>query len=67
MYVEQFEDMEKRNVVLEISQSEIAAYTGPINFITYHKVYKPGSVSTPVCLVSNTSFKKRTTNLNDDV
>ena len=47
-YVEQFTDMLDRGVVTEISQAEISAYTGPVNYITHHEVYKPGSLSTPV-------------------
>ena len=58
-YIEQFRDMVNRNVVSEISQSEMDAY------ITNHEVYKPGSLSTPVCLVSNSLFKNGSTNHND--
>ena len=54
-----------RNVVSEISAKERAAYSGPVNFITHHEVYKPGSISTPIRLVSNSSFKNGKTNLND--
>ena len=50
-YTEQFMDMLNRGVVSEISQSEVSAYSGPINYITHHEVYKPGSLSTPVRLV----------------
>ena len=57
--------MEKRNIVSEISQAEISAYNRPVNFITHHEVYKPGSLSTLVHLISNTSFKNSSTNLND--
>merc|ERR1711895_277323 len=64
-YVEQFTHMLERGVVTEISQEEIAAYTGPVNFITHHEVYKPGSLSTPVRLMSNSSFRNRSINLND--
>merc|ERR1712030_315117 len=64
-YVEQFVDMLNRGVISEISQTELDAYTGPVNFITHHEVYKPGSPSTPVRLVSNSSFKNGSTNLND--
>ena len=49
-YVDQFKDMVSRNVVSKISQTEMSAYTGPINYITHHEVYKPGSLSTPVAL-----------------
>ena len=64
-YIEQFMDMLNRGVVSEISQSEISAYTGPVNYITHHEVYKPGSLSTPVRLVSNSSFRNGSTNIND--
>ena len=57
--------MLERNVVFELTQAKMSAYTGPINYITHHEVYKPGSLSTPVCLVSNSSFKNGSTNLNE--
>ena len=57
--------MLERNVVSELTQAEMSAYTGPINYITHHEVYKPGSLSTPVRLVSNSSFKNGSTNLNE--
>ena len=57
--------MLNRGVVSKISQSEISTYTGPVNYITQPEVYKPGSLSTPVRLVSNSSFKNGSTNLND--
>ena len=57
--------MVNRGVVSKISQSEVSAYSGPINFITHHEVYKPGSLLTPVRLVSNSSFKNGSTNLTD--
>ena len=52
-------------MVSELTQAEILAYTGPINYITHHEVYKPGSLSTPVRLVSNSSFMNGSTNLNE--
>ena len=63
--MEQFKDMVSRKVVSEISAKDKAAYIGPVNYITHHEVYKPGSISTPICLVSNSSFKNGNTNLND--
>ena len=63
--MEQFKDMVSRKVVSEISDKDKAAYIGPVNYITHHEVYKPGSLSTPICLVSNSSFKNGNTNLND--
>ena len=51
-YVDQFKDMVSRNVVSEISDKDKATYIGPVNYITHHEVYKPGSLSTPIRLVS---------------
>ena len=56
--------MGERDVVSEISQAEVLAYTGPINYTTHHNVFKPGSLSTAVHLVSNNSIMKGSTNLN---
>ncbi len=64
-YMEQFRDMLNRNAGSLISDSKLASYTGPINYITHHTVLKPGSLSTPVRLVSNSSFRNGATNLND--
>ena len=64
-YVRQFQDMLDRGVVKEITPQEISQYSGPVNYITHHEVYKPGSLSTPVRLVSNSSFRNGSTNLND--
>ena len=36
-----------------------------VNYITHHEVYKPGSLSTPVRLVSKSSFRNGSMNLND--
>ena len=64
-YMEQFKDMLKHGVVSEITQQEISAYTGPVNYITHHKVYKPSFLSTLVRLVSINSFRNGSTNFND--
>ena len=57
--------MLERNVVSEILQAEVTACSGPINYITHQEVFKPESLLTPVHLVSNSSFKNGSTNLND--
>ena len=64
-YVKQFKDMLNRGVVSDITQQKISAYTGPVNYITHHKVYQPSSLSTPIRLVSNSSFRNGSANLND--
>ena len=57
--------MVERNVVSEISQSEVSAYTGPINYITHNEVFKPRTLLILVSLFCNSSFKNGSTNLND--
>jgi len=63
-YIEHFKDMLNCGVVLEITQQEISACPGLVNYITHHEVYKPSLLSTPIRLVSNSSFKNGSTNLN---
>ena len=46
--MDQFKDMVSRNVVSEITDKDKATYVGPINYITHHDVFKPGSLSTPI-------------------
>ena len=53
-----------RNVVSEITSAELQAWKGPINYNTHHDVLKD-SATTPVRLVSNSSFNNGSTNLND--
>ena len=40
----------------EISREECAAWGGPINYISQNPVLKPGSLSTPLRIVSNSSL-----------
>merc|ERR1712177_28830 len=63
-YAKCFQDMIDRNVVSEITPLELQAWKGPINYNTHHDVLKD-SVTTPVRLVSNSSFTNGSTNLND--
>ena len=49
--------MVSRNVVSEISDNNKATYIGPVNYITHHEVYKPGSLSTPICLVQGAAMR----------
>ena len=56
--------MINRNVVSEITPLELQAWKGPINYNTHHDVLKD-SVTTPVRLVSNSSFPNGSTTLND--
>ena len=53
-----------RNVVSEISPLELKAWNGPVNWNTHHDVLKD-STTTPIRLVSNSSFPNGSTALND--
>ena len=53
-----------RNVVSEITPLELQAWKGPVNWNTHHDVLKD-SATTPVRLVSNSSFTNGSTTLNN--
>ena len=63
-YAKCFRDMIDRNVVSEITPVELQAWKGPVNWNTHHDVLKD-SATTPVRLVSNSSFANGSTTLND--
>ena len=53
-----------RGVVKELSQFDLETYDGPINYITHHEVLKD-SASTPLRIVSKSSFPNGRTTLNE--
>merc|ERR1712074_238952 len=63
-YAKCFKDMIDRRVISEITQQESDSWTGPINYNTHHDVLKD-SVTTPVRLVSNSSYSNGQTALNE--
>ena len=64
-YNEQFRDLIARDVFVEITEEEDKEYTGPVFYVNPHEVFKPGSTSTPVRIVVNSSLKYRGLSLND--
>ena len=56
-YHEQIYDLLRRGVLAEITEKDEKSYDGPVFYITHHEVFKPGSSSTPVRLVVNSSLK----------
>lgn len=56
--------MINRGVVAEIPPQELDVWSGPVIGNTHHDDLKD-SATTPVKLVSNSSFKKGTTSLNE--
>ena len=63
-YVDQFADRLAHVIILVIPEEEIKSYKGPVNYITHQEVYKD-SATTPVRVMSNTSFHNGMTTLND--
>ena len=45
-----------RDFIREVSQKEINSWTGPVNYISHHGVTTPGSRTTPLRAVSNSSL-----------
>ena len=63
-YAKCFQDMIDKHVVSEISPQELEAWPGPVNWNTHHNVLKD-SATTPVRLVSNSSFPNGSTAFNE--
>ena len=45
-----------RGAIRELTQQEMDAWQGPVNYISHHRVPKPGSSTTPMGAMSNSSF-----------
>ena len=52
-----------RGAIVRLSQEEIDNYGGPVSYVSHHAVFKPGSTSTPLRIVTNTSLKNRNAGL----
>ena len=55
-YNEEFGKMIAQGCMREISQDELDDWRGGINYISHHGVLKPGSTTTPLRIVSNSSL-----------
>ena len=55
-YNKQLEDFIARGAISEISEEEMKAYQGPVNYVDHHPVHNPGSLSTPYRVVVNSSL-----------
>ena len=63
VYNNQIRDFIKRGVAVKLTEDELASWTGPFQYITHHAVLKD-SVTTPVRVVSNSSFNNGGKSLN---
>ena len=52
-----------RGALSKLSQEEMDAYQGPVSYVTHHGVAKPGSTTTPLRIVTNSSLKNRNAGL----
>lgn len=64
-YQNTIEDMIRRGVARKLSDEEIRDYKGMINYIHHHEVLKPESMSTPLCIVFNSSASYMGQSLNE--
>ena len=56
--------MNKRGVARKLSCKEINSYNGPVHYIAHHSVEKPGSPSTPLRIVFDSSHNYKGHSLN---
>ena len=63
-YKRQIEDMLNREVARKISEDELKEYSGPKFYISHHDVLRPGSNSTAMRIVFNSSAKVNGISLN---
>ena len=52
----EFRKFLERGAISKITQLEMENYDGPTSYVTHHPVLKPDSVTTPVRIVTNSSF-----------
>ena len=64
-YNEVIQDYLRRGIIRKITQEEMDSWTGPVNYVPHHAVPKPGSLTTALRSVSNSSVKNNGTSLNE--
>ena len=64
-YNAEFNDFVERGVIELISEDEMKEYKGPVNYVNHMPVYKPGSTSSPVRMVVNSSLQYNGKSFND--
>ena len=62
-YCEQIKDFLSRGVAVKLSKDEMSSWSGPAQYITHHGVLKV-SVTTPLRVVTNSSFNNGGNSLN---
>lgn len=55
LYQSQIDEMIIKGVARRVDREEIESHVGPIHYVHHHKVMKPGSASTPMRIVFDSS------------
>merc|ERR1712059_166757 len=55
-YNQELNDYINRGVIRKLLDEEMAAWAGPVNYISHHGVEKPSSTTTALRIVSNSSL-----------
>ena len=62
--IEAYNDaLQDQGTLREVSEDKMASWQGPLNYITHHGVVKPGSVTTALRVVSNSSLDNNNSGL----
>ena len=62
-YNEEIKDFLDRGVLRNLTQHELKSWEGPVNYISHHGVLKPGSATTKLRVVSNSSLDNNNSGL----
>ena len=62
-YKKEIREFLDRGVLRELSKHELESWEGPVNYISHHGVLKPGSTTTKLCVVSNSSLDNNNSGL----
>ena len=66
-YNEALQDFLNQGTLHEVPEDEMASWKGPVNYICHHGVAKPGSVTTALRVVSNSSLDNKNSGLSYNI
>ena len=66
-YNKEIREFLDRGVLRELTKQELESWEGPVNYISHHGALKPGSTTTKLCVVSNSSLDKNNSGLSLNV
>ena len=62
-YNKEFQEFLDRGVLRQLTKHELESWEGPVNYISHHGVLKPGSTTTKLRVVSNSSLDNNNSGL----